>query len=109
MAAARGGETWTEGAGRHIGSALRLAHGSAKVRGAIEEFYWFADDFVGLASQRPLVLSDLRYCLEPGGMHPLWGLLIDPRMAPSGYTTVSFPHPPRALFHMLWGGPSQDK
>jgi inner membrane protein len=46
-----------------------------------DRFAWFADGFVALSAERPLVVGDMRYAIGPEST-PLWGLMLPTRGLP---------------------------
>ncbi len=44
----------------------------------IKRFTYFSDDYVSLYPDKPMVIGDVRYSMEPQKIKPLWGITIKP-------------------------------
>lgn len=73
-----------------------------KVQQALATFTWFADDYVFVVQDNPLILGDARYLGDPAKGQPLWGLQISSDQTEPKIAWVRFPFDRSRLFKSLW-------
>lgn len=75
---------------------IRKEHADdAKFIAGFAQFLWFCDGYAAMHESEPLVIGDMRYCIEPQTFDSLWGFFAgDPLMLPqdpaSNHRIVSF-------------------
>lgn len=95
---------WSGGSLPHFSSETLAQSLSPESRLAqdLKIFGWFTQGFIAQLESAPLELGDLRFSVLPQGLHPLWGIRVDPQAPDEHVQRLRFPWQGEERFEAVW-------